>query len=340
MVADAVLSFDLEAYASPRRSLVEAQLLDYLQEQEPKSLWQSMRYSVLAGGKRFRALLCLATAEAIQGDLGFGLTAPQAALPCACAIEMVHAMSLIHDDLPCMDNDDYRRGKPTNHKVFGEAGALLAGDALLVFATEILLRQTPSPIDRSILIDVAAELARASGPQGMVGGQMSDCIATGLLTDGQTQAAQRDTLEPTNSVVVTKSSCSPAAVGLLLQSIHKRKTGALLRFSCWSGARLMGADEQTLKCLSEYGEILGLAFQIADDLLDLTGDLKSLGKTPGKDQASGKSTWVSVFGIEASKKKLQDLDQEGKSLLMQSGLSSQAIAPLASLLSYAIQRKS
>lgn len=318
-----ILPFDLDAYALPRRKLIEQALDEYAQGGDPELLWQSVRYSLLSAGKRFRALLCLAGAEAVEPVSSGKLKAAQAALACACSIEMVHAMSLIHDDLPCMDNDDFRRGQPTNHKVFGEAMALLAGDALLMLAAETLLRKTPVEVDRQALLDTAAELARATGAQGMVGGQVADSIATGLVGSGLAQSSAGQT----------------TATAQLLESIHKRKTGALLRFSAWSGARLMGADQHVLDALAAFGEILGLAFQIADDLLDQTGDLKSLGKTPGKDQAAGKLTWVSVYGQEGSERAIEQLQSQAEELLTQSGLPEQSCAPLKALLSYAIHRR-
>ena len=327
MVASRVLKFDLHKYATERRSLIENRLESILAQREPTLLWESMRYSALSGGKRVRALLCLASAEAVS-SAATGSSSQQnedvaieRTVACACAIELIHAMSLIHDDLPCMDNDDVRRGKPTNHKVFGEATALLAGDALLVYATEILIRQTPSSVPPEILLDVIAELHRATGPEGMVGGQVADSIATGLIH--QASSIKNDPTELNSA---------------LLESIHKRKTAALLRFSTWSGARLTGADESLLKILGRFGELLGLAFQIADDLLDVTGDVQTLGKTPGKDEASGKLTWVSLHGIESSKKQLAELEQEGKSLLTQSNLPEPGVAPLNALLEFAIYR--
>src|SRR5262249_32168734 len=170
----AATEFEFKQYVASRREIVEDRLHDYLSGGEPEALWESMRYSVLGGGKRLRALLCLTAADALNPN------AIEAALPCACAIEMVHAMSLIHDDLPALDNDDLRRGRPTNHKVFGEALALLAGDALLVLASETILDRTPAEVDRSVVIDVALELARAAGAGGMVGGQVEDMAFTGL----------------------------------------------------------------------------------------------------------------------------------------------------------------
>lgn len=318
MVAGTV--FDLRDYAQSRRALVEETLASLVALREPAPLWEAMRYSVLSGGKRIRALLCLAAAEAIATtEARDTVAADKAALPTACAIEMVHAMSLIHDDLPCMDNDDFRRGKPTNHKMFGEAMALLAGDALLVYASEAIIRHTPDTVPAETILDIVAELSRAIGPEGMVGGQVADSISTGLITN------------PGQEAQVT-----PA----LLESIHKRKTGALLRFSVWSGARLMGAAEPALKALARYGEVLGLAFQIADDLLDVTGDITTLGKTPGKDEAAGKLTWVSLYGVDGSQTALKDLQSEGKALLRETALVPLAVAPLEALLDFAINRTS
>lgn len=308
-------TFLLDEYAAKQRALIEPALERFMTAAGPKSLWDSMRYSVLSGGKRFRAMLCLAAAEAIDPE-----RAASRAMPCACAIEMIHAMSLIHDDLPCMDNDDFRRGKPTNHKVFGEALALLAGDGLLAYASEVLIRETPTTVRPEIVLDVVAELARATGPMGMVGGQVEDCIATGMMS------CEEDISREAEDKIS------------LLESIHKKKTGALLRFSAWSGARLMEADEHVLNMLIRYGDILGIAFQIADDLLDITGDIQTLGKTPGKDVASGKVTWVSVYGIEGAKKALVDLEREGNEVLNQTGCGEAAIAPLSALLAYAIHR--
>lgn len=317
-------SYRLHEYAAQKRAVIEPALDQFMSGDGPKPLWDSMRYSVLNGGKRFRAMLCLASAEAVasssSADKRLAAEAQSRAIGCACAIEMIHAMSLIHDDLPCMDNDDLRRGKPTNHKVYGEALALLAGDGLLAYATEVLIRHTPSSVRPEILLDVVAALAHATGPMGMVGGQVEDCIATGLM-----RCEEDNTVNSEDRLT-------------LLESIHKKKTGALLRFSAWSGARLMDANEHVLNMLYRYGEILGIAFQIADDLLDITGDISTLGKTPGKDVASGKVTWVTVYGVEGARKALVNLEREGNEALVGTGCGEAAIAPLSALLGYAIHR--
>lgn len=315
MVAD--LAFDFLEYATTRRNKIEDLLSAYLSEEDPAALFDSIRYSVLGGGKRIRALICLAAGEAVLYGK-FGADGSDKAFEllrsCLAAIEMVHAMSLIHDDLPCMDNDDVRRGRPTNHKVYGEALALLAGDALLVMANELFLGQASAEIDSKTLIKVSIALSKATGAKGMVGGQVADMEATGQLAKENRPAAER------------------------LSLIHERKTGALIRFSAWSGAALCGADEPTLEAFGRFGDILGLAFQIADDLLDVTGDMQSLGKTPGKDQASGKLTWVSVHGIEAARKKLEELGAEAESILRQAQLPAEAKLPLKALLTFAASR--
>lgn len=309
------VAFDFQLYLHQKKTQIEAELASLLGQNDPEILWEAMRYSVLSGGKRIRGVLCLAGAEAAS-SLSGSTKAEGSALRCACAIEMVHAMSLIHDDLPCMDNDDLRRGRPTNHKVFGEAMALLAGDALLVMASEILLRTSDldEAPDLACLIDVARELARTSGAYGLVGGQVAD-----MTTTGEVQA-------------------DPVAADKL-RIIHERKTGALITFSVWSGARLGGASSELLSSLKRFGQTLGLSFQIADDLLDVTGSAETLGKTPGKDEKSGKLTWVSVYGVAGARSKLAELEEEGRAIIAGAGLSNETSAPLLALLDYSINRQ-
>jgi geranylgeranyl diphosphate synthase type II len=324
-----IKKFDFDQYAFDRRKLVEERLSAYLSLNDPPALWAAMRYSVLSGGKRLRALLCLAGAEAISTNPLEETLARS--LPCACAIEMIHAMSLIHDDLPCMDNDDFRRGKPTNHKVYGEAMALLAGDALLMHATDILIDETPADLDTHTLLCVVRELSRAAGAKGMVAGQVDDMTSS-------TDAAQ---LQPEDAVRLSTMSDARNDIRIdvaTIEKIHRRKTGALIRFSIWSGAKLSGAAELQLEGLSRFGEILGLAFQITDDLLDVTGDRQTLGKTPGKDEAAKKLTWVSVFGLDGARNRLSELEAEGEQLLSSLALQSGSIPALGSLLKYAIHR--
>lgn len=323
--------FDLKSYAADRRILIEAKLEECLTNGEPAALWESMRYSVLGGGKRLRALLCLAAFEAVknssdssadpQANSSQSLASLQPALACACAIELIHAMSLIHDDLPALDNDDLRRGKPTNHKVFGEAMALLAGDALLMLAIEILIDMTANKVDQSVLLSVAFELTRATGAHGMVGGQVLDMQLTGTGQARNTEA------EPASQPDVQ-----------MLEAMHRGKTGALIRFSVWSGARLAGASDELLLKLTRFGEVIGLAFQIADDLLDVTGDATTLGKTPGKDAAADKVTWVQLFGAEGSRQRLAELEREGNQILGGCTPSMIGAQALRALLHYAIHR--
>lgn len=294
-------------------ALIEKQLDRYLCRQEPVQLREAMRYSALNGGKRMRALLVFAAASACGGDEDiYSLV-----LPCACAVELVHTMSLIHDDLPCMDNDDFRRGKPANHKVFGEALALLAGDALLMSAVEILLAETPKVVPPDKVMAATIKLSRAAGAPGMVGGQVDDLILTGFER-GDKQKHK-----------ISKS---------LLESLHGRKTGALIQFAAWAGANLVGANQVQLAAIEEFATALGLAFQISDDLLDVTGDAPTLGKTPGKDEAGKKATWVTVFGIDESLKQLTILEETGRNALRRGGFIEASRLRLELLLKSAIHR--
>ena len=230
----------------------------------PDSLRDAMRYSVLAGGKRLRPSLCMASAE-LAGETA------EIALPFAAALELIHTYSLIHDDLPCMDNDDFRRGKPTNHKVFGEGFAVLAGDGLL-----------------SLAVEIAAEAALKLGTCGT---RALYAIIHGAGVSGMVAGQSRD----------LENEKSPAWSEETLLSIHRGKTGALLRASVLSGAYAAGADEALLHALSRFGEAYGLLFQITDDLLDVTGDFAAMGKTLGKDAAEQKLTYVTFYGLEQAK---------------------------------------
>lgn len=238
----------------------------------PARLAEAMRYSLLGGGKRLRPILCLLAAEAC----GAG---PDAAMPAACALELVHTYSLIHDDLPAMDDDDLRRGRPTCHKAFDEATAVLAGDGLLTLAFELIAANI-RPADAAAACVLA--LAEGAGPAGMVGGQMAD-----LQAEGRTDS----TLEA-------------------LEAIHRRKTGALLRASLRLGGLVAGADEAILKALDVYGHAVGLAFQIVDDLLDVEGDETKLGKRVGKDSELGKWTYPGLLGVEGSRRRARQLAEE------------------------------
>lgn len=250
-----------------RAALVEEALEGFLPAPEayPPLIHQAMRYSVLGGGKRLRPALVLASAEAVGGRAA-------AVLPAACALELIHVYSLVHDDLPAMDNDDYRRGKLTNHKVYGEAAAILVGDALLTLSFKLLAESTGNrPED---LVTVIREVASAAGTMGLIGGQVVDTFSAGEEVDEKT-----------------------------LEYIHRHKTGALYRASVRAGAILAGAREDQLACLTGYAEQLGLAFQIIDDILDIEGDEKTIGKPVGSDVRNKKVTYPALFGLEVSKKK-------------------------------------
>ena len=234
----------------------------------PPDLLEAMRYSLMAGGKRLRPILVLLAAEACGAD-------PRDAMPAACAVEMVHTYSLIHDDLPAMDDDDLRRGQPTSHVAFGEAMAILAGDALLTRAFEVLAADLPDPV---VAAECCRVLASAGGSDGMVGGQVADLAATDTSPE-----SVDDPLE-------------------ILGAIHRRKTGRLLAASLELGAVVAGADKQVRESLLDYGQQVGLAFQVADDLLDVEGDINRTGKTSGRDAHLGKWTYPALAGNDTSRR--------------------------------------
>ena len=270
--------FDFAAYLEASRQRVESALDAALGPERPESLREAMRYSLLAGGKRLRPILCLASCELAGGTSAL-------ALPTAVALEMIHTMSLIHDDLPAMDNDDLRRGRPTNHKVFGEANAILAGDALLTRAFEMVALRSPG-VAPERLLRVLGELSLAAGVPGLVGGQVVDLESEGRQVD-------LDTLE----------------------YIHLHKTGALLQASVLTGALIAGAADDLLAALRTYSRGIGLAFQIIDDILDLTASSAVLGKTAGKDLAADKTTYPKLLGLEESRRRAEALVRESKEAL-------------------------
>ncbi len=241
--------------------------------QAPATIHEAMRYSIFAGGKRLRPALVIATGEVFNAD-------EQALLPAACALEMIHTYSLIHDDLPAMDNDDLRRGRPTNHKVYGEAMAILAGDALLTQAFITLSKM--EGVSAETKVRVSAEVAQAAGTvNALIGGQVLD-----IQNEGRQVTAEE------------------------LDAIHRAKTGTLIRCCVRVGAIIGGASENELELLTEYAEKAGLAFQVADDVLDATATSAELGKTAGKDEASQKATYVSLYGIEPARQRAEQLCQE------------------------------
>lgn len=291
----AAATFDLEGWSRERLARVEQALLQWVVADAPAGLGEAMRYAVLDGGKRLRPLLVIAACEAVRGN-------ERAALRAACAVELIHAYSLVHDDMPCMDNDVLRRGKPTVHVKYGEAQALLAGDALQALAFELL-----APEDEAIPAAVQATLcrllARAAGCAGMAGGQAIDLASVGVALD-ESQ----------------------------LREMHSRKTGSLLQGSVLMGAACGAPDAASWAALSDYGAALGLAFQVVDDILDVTADSATLGKTAGKDAAQDKPTYVSVLGLERSRGYARELLGQALAALERSALpDTRALRALATM---------
>jgi farnesyl diphosphate synthase len=289
------LSFDLREWSAERLERTERALSDWVPATAPAGLGEAMRYAVLDGGKRLRPLLVLGACEAVAGHEG-------AALRAGCAVELIHAYSLVHDDMPCMDNDVLRRGKPTVHVQFGEATALLAGDALQALAFELL-----APDDAGIPERTQARLCRllaqAAGHAGMAGGQAIDLAAVGrCLTEAE------------------------------LRQMHRLKTGALLQASVMMGAACGEPDAPALAGLQAYGAALGLAFQVVDDILDVTADSATLGKTAGKDAAQDKPTYVSLLGLERARAYASELLQQARAALQTTGLAdTRALLALAEM---------
>ncbi len=274
---------DFVAWRQTQQDAVERALERWVSADAPAGLGDAMRYAVLDGGKRLRPLLVLATCEAVGGHAA-------AAMRAACAVELIHAYSLVHDDMPCMDNDVLRRGKPTVHVQFGQAQALLAGDALQALAFELLV-----PGDGSISDGMSARLCRllalAAGADGMAGGQAVDLASVGVALD------------------------QPA-----LEAMHRRKTGALLQASVTMGAATGAPSPQSLALLAEYGACVGLAFQVVDDILDVTADSATLGKTAGKDAAADKPTFVSLMGLAQAQAYADRVLAQAHDTLRRSGL--------------------
>lgn len=298
------MSVDLKAWMQPHLDKVEQALSAGIAAQSPAALGQAMRYAVLDDGKRLRPLLVLATAEAVGNE-----ASSAAALNAACAIELIHAYSLVHDDMPCMDNDVLRRGKPTVHVQFGEAQALLAGDALQTLAFEFLTPQDAS-VSAAVQAACVGLLARASGYQGMAGGQAIDLASVGQrLSEDQ------------------------------LRQMHRLKTGALLLCSVQMGAACVpGVSAPVQAALQRFGEALGLAFQVVDDVLDVTADSATLGKTAGKDVAADKPTYVALMGLDAAKAYADSLAAQAMQALADTGLPDDRLAALRALTAMVVER--
>jgi geranylgeranyl diphosphate synthase type II len=292
---------NLKAYLRTRQREIDRALNRYLPKAntKPGTLHKAMRYSLFAGGKRLRPILCLAAAEACRGNV-------DDALPLACALECIHTYSLVHDDLPSMDNDDFRRGRPTCHKVFGDGIAVLAGDALLTIAFEIVSRAKPAPLyDMSTLL---REIAVAAGSQKLIAGQVADLEAEG-------KNVKRDQL----------------------QFIHENKTAAILKSSVRLGAMSANAEAKKLSAITRFGQRLGLAFQIIDDILDVTQTSEILGKSAGKDVAAKKATYPAVIGLDKSRAEARRLTRQAHDTL--SVFTGRDAEPLHALANYLLERE-
>ncbi|UAL49579.1 polyprenyl synthetase family protein [Sutcliffiella horikoshii] len=288
---------DLQTFMKDRKKLVEDALFSYMKSVEaPEVLLESMNYSLKAGGKRLRPLLVLATLKSFGKPEEFGI-------PVACAVEMIHTYSLVHDDLPSMDDDDFRRGKPTNHKVYGEAMAILAGDALLTHSFEVMEDLLNLDVKPMKVVTLMKELAKAAGPRGMVGGQVADMEGEGA------QLSLQD-----------------------LEYIHRNKTGKLLGYSIVAGAILGDATEEQISKLEQFGDHLGLAFQIRDDILDIEGDASKIGKPVGSDTQNEKTTYPSLLTMNGAKEKLEYHINEAKHILADIPLESDLLVQLCDLI--------
>ena len=293
--------FDLHSYLKERAQLIERALKRSVEEPTGAAarLHEAVRYSLLAGGKRLRPVLALASCEAVGGKV-------EAAMGLACAVEMIHTYSLIHDDLPCMDDDDMRRGRPTNHKVYGEAIATLAGDALLTDAFKVLALSDGSA-SPALVLETVAELAAAAGSTGMVAGQVID-----LLGEGKSKTVEE------------------------LEELHGKKTGALFLASVRGGARLGGASASQIESLDAYARALGLAFQVVDDLLDVQGTPEQMGKRTQKDGERGKATYPAILGVERSMDLARELETRAHRALQGFGDRADALRQIAT---FVVERK-
>jgi len=276
------------------RKIIDEHLDKYIPVKYPESIYEAMRYSLLSGGKRLRPVMAVETALLLGGRL-------EDILPAACAIEMLHCQSLIHDDLPCMDNDDFRRGKPSNHKVFGEAQAVLAGDALLSYAPQIIIEKTPESLGFEKITALLREFFNAAGVNGIVSGQIIDL-------ESEKKKISKETLE----------------------FIYEYKTASMFKLAVRSGAIAAGADESVLQNLTLSAEYFGHAFQIYDDILDAASTFEETGKTPHKDEKSEKQTYVSMFGLEEAKKQAVFLCGKAYDILNKADIKSEILSGIVS----------
>jgi geranylgeranyl diphosphate synthase, type II len=292
----------LAGYIGARRARIDEALSRFLPTppEYPRVVYEAMRYSLEAGGKRLRPILTLAAAETVAGT-STTARAIELALPAACAVELIHTYSLIHDDLPAMDDDSLRRGRPTNHVVYGEGMAILAGDGLLTEAFALLSTEPRDPDLAARRLRTIQTIAVAAGARGMVGGQAIDLLAVGSSTFDEYS----------------------------LQDMHGRKTGALIRAAAVAGAIMGGGTDDAIAAVEEYGRHLGLAFQIVDDILDVEGDAKDLGKTAGKDAKAGKPTYPSTYGLDESRRLAAERHDDALAALRAAGLHQSRLADIA-----------
>lgn len=284
------------------RKLADEHLDKYIDVVYPEKIYESMKYSLLAGGKRLRPVIACEVACALGANI-------EDILPTACAIEMLHCQSLIHDDLPCMDNDDYRRGKLTNHKVFGESTAVLAGDALLSFAPKLIIDKTPKTVEADKIIAVLKEFFIAAGVDGIISGQIVDI-------DSEHKKISKETLS----------------------FIYEYKTAKLFKLAVRAGAIIGGADDEKLTALTLFAQRYGHAFQIYDDILDVTSTLEKLGKTPGKDANVEKSTYVAMYGLEEAKKQALFLCNQACDILETNNINSEILFGIVSDIAEGIEK--
>lgn len=272
--------------------IIDQKLDEFMPICYPQKIFKAMKYTVTLPGKRLRPVMCLEACRMFGGNI-------EDAIPTACAIEMLHAQTLIHDDLPCMDNDMYRRGKLTNHMVFGEANAVLAGDALLTFAPQIILKNSKN-LGAEKLVKIMEEYCNAAGAYGVISGQVVD------IESEKFEVTQEDEQLPE-----------------ILDYIHTHKTADLFKLALRTGAIIADATDEQLEEITEFGQTMGVAFQIADDILDVTSTFEEMGKTLGKDEAAGKLTYVNLYGLEKSKKDLNELLDKCFDILKRNNLQSE-----------------
>ena len=284
------------------KNIVDEHIDKYIEVVYPESVYKSMKYSLLAGGKRLRPVMAIETATILGASI-------EQIIPTATAIEMLHCQSLIHDDLPCMDNDDFRRGKPTNHKVFGESTAVLAGDALLSFAPKTIIERTPSSVKPETILKVLNEFFIAAGVDGIISGQIVDI-------DSEKKKISKETLD----------------------FIYEYKTARLFKLAVRSGAIIAGANEKQIQDLTKFAQYYGHAFQIYDDILDVTATLEEIGKTPGKDINAEKSTYVSMYGLDEAKKQVLFLCDKACDILNSNNIKSAILIGIVEKISEGINK--